>query len=80
MKRVRAKMYTFYDKHSDEYTETLVQYLQERRALTFLGFTLFSYWKTIDTEVVPTFAWIQHATMGSTDWRSKWYDLDCWRE
>ncbi len=80
MKRVIAKMFTSYDSRSDEYTNTLIQYLQEKRAFTLFGYTLFKYWVTIDKETVPTYAWIQRNTLGSTDWKSKWYEIEgiCW--
>jgi hypothetical protein len=32
---------------------------------------LWGSWRTIDEEVVPKWAWIQSATLGSTDWISK---------
>lgn len=76
MKRVVAKMFTTYNSRSNEYTETLFQYLQEKKIISLFGFTLFSYWKTIDKEVVPTFAWIQRNTLGFTDWKSKWFELE----
>lgn len=76
MKRVIAKMRTTYNSHSDEYTETLTQYLQEKKHLKILGRRLFSYWITIDAEVVPTFAWVQRNALGFTDWKSKWVGLD----
>lgn len=31
--------------------------------------------KTVDTEEVPTFAVIQHCTLGSTEWKSKWHGM-----
>ena len=76
MKRVIAKMYTSYNRSSNEYTETLIQYLQEKKYLKIFGFKLFSYWVTIDIEIVPSFAWIQHCTLGSSDWKSKWFGLE----
>jgi MarR-like DNA-binding transcriptional regulator SgrR of sgrS sRNA len=76
MKRVIAKMFTSYDSQSDEYTNTLIQYLQEQKALSILGITLFNYWKTIDKEEVPTYAWIQRNTLGFTDWKSKWFGIE----
>lgn len=69
-------MRTEYNPSSDEYTETLTQYLQEERKFKMFGITLFSYWKTIDVEVVPSFAWIQRNTLGFTTWKSKWCNLE----
>lgn len=76
MKRVIAKMRTTYNSDSDEYTETLTQYLQEQKHFKILGFKVFPFWKTIDTEIVPTFAWIQRNALGFTDWKSKWFGLE----
>jgi len=76
MKRVKAKMTISYNHESDEYTETLFQYLQESKSVVFMGVKWFSYWHTIDKEIVPTYAWIQRNTLGSTDWKSKWYELN----
>lgn len=76
MKRVIAKMFTSYDSRSDEYTNTLIQYLQEQKAVSIFGITLFNYWKTIDKEEVPTYAWIQRNTLGFTDWKSKWFGIE----
>lgn len=76
MKRVIAKMFTSYDSRSDEYTNTLIQYLQEQKAVSIFGITLFNYWKTIDKEEVPTYAWIQKNTLGFTDWKSKWFGIE----
>jgi hypothetical protein len=47
------------------------QILQEETK-NFFGVTV---WRTIDDETIPTFASIQKATLGSTDWKSKFYDL-----
>lgn len=76
MKRVKATMLTKYDSISEEYNYTLYQYLQEKKQFKIFGITLFIYWKTIDTEIVPSFAWIQHNTLGSTEWKSKWNGLE----
>jgi len=76
MKRVIAKMFTSYDSRSDEYTNTLIQYLQEQKSFSIFGITLFNYWKTIDKEEVPTYAWIQRNTLGFTDWKSKWFEIE----
>lgn len=70
MKRVKATMHTSRDWRTDESTNIVIQYLQEKRR--FLGI---SYWKTIDTETVPSYAWIQKNSLGSTDWRSKWHEM-----
>lgn len=76
MKKVTAKMFTSYDSRSDEYTETLIQYLKEKHDFKVFGFKIFSFWKIIDKENVPTFAWIQRNTLGFTDWKSKWFGLE----
>lgn len=75
-KRVIAKMFISYDRNSDEYTEKLIQYLQEKKKVSLFRVTLFSYWSTIDKEEVSTFAWIQHNCLGFTDWKSKWFELE----
>jgi hypothetical protein len=75
-KRVMAKMFISYDRNSDEYTEKLIQYLQEKKKVSLFRVTLFSYWSTIDKEEVPTFAWIQRNCLGFTDWKSKWFGLE----
>jgi hypothetical protein len=41
-----------------------------QRLQVYKGF-LWRYWQTIDEEVVPKWAWIQKACLGSTDWISK---------
>jgi hypothetical protein len=71
-RRVKAIMHKSYNSASDEYTETLIQYLQEHKTVSLFGFKLFGYWKTIDQETVPSFAWLQRAIFGSTEWKSKW--------
>ena len=76
MKRVIAKKRITYNRHSDEYTEKLTQYLQEQIHIKLFGINIYTYWLTIDTEIVPTFAWIQRNTLGFTDWKSKWFDLE----
>ena len=76
MKRVRAKRFREYDPHNDEYTEEVFQYLQERKAFRLFNLNIFHYWKTIDKEHVPSYAWIQAATTGFTDWKSKWNGID----
>lgn len=76
MKRVKAVMFTTYNERSDEYTDTVYQYLQEKITVKLFNISLFSYWKTIDSEIVPTYAWMQRNTLGSTDWKSKFYRLD----
>ncbi len=76
MKRVIAKMYTSYSSKSGEHTETLIQYLQEKKKFTLFGFKIFSFWSTIDKETVPTYAWIQRNALGFTDWKSKWFGVE----
>lgn len=49
---------------------TLTQYLQKKVCVKILCFRV-HYWKTIDSEIVPSFAWIQANTLGSTEWESK---------
>lgn len=75
MKRVKARMYTTYNKRTDEYTETLIQYLQMKIEFRLFGILWFKFWKVIDKETVPTFAWIQRNALGYTDWKSKWYGM-----
>ena len=76
MKRVKAKMFTSYNSSSDEHTNTLIQYLQEKKSISLFGITLFTYWSTIDKEEVPTYAWIQRNCLGFTDWKSKWVGFE----
>lgn len=76
MLRVIGKRFTSYDSRSDEYTDTVIQYLQERKTCKIFGIALFHYWRTIDKEEVPTYAWIQRNTLGTTDWESKWVYLE----
>lgn len=76
MKRVIAKEYVSYNRMSDEYTYTHIQYLQQMVVVTFFGKKLCSYWETIDTEEVPSFAVIEHNTLGSTSWKSKWHEIE----
>lgn len=58
----------FIVEYLDTYSEqTDIQVLYE---ITKLGpFTVRK--RIIDTEIVPTWAYIQQATLGHTDWRSK---------
>jgi hypothetical protein len=74
-KRVIARMHKTYSRKSDEYTETLIQYLQEKIDFKIFGIKIFCYWKTIDKETVPSYAWIQRNTLGFTDWKSKWAEM-----
>ena len=76
MKRVKAKICISYNHQTDEYTETHIQYLQEKKYILFMGIKWLRYWITIDKEIVPTYAWIQNNALGSTDWKSKWNGLD----
>lgn len=76
MKRVIARRRTEYNRSSDEHTEILTQYLQEQKHFKLFGVKLFSFWQTIDTEIVPSFAWIQRNTLGFTTWKSKWHGLE----
>jgi hypothetical protein len=76
MKRVKAVMVKKWCDNSQDFDETLYQYLQEKKYVKILSITLFSYWKTIDTEIVPSYAWIQRNTLGYTDWLSKWYGIE----
>lgn len=69
-------MFTSYNKHSDEYTNKLMQYLQEKKKISLFVVPLFSYWLTIDKEEVPTYAWIQNNCLGFTDWKSKWFGIE----
>lgn len=75
-KRVIATMFKSYNRSADEYTETLIQYLQQRKTISLFGVKLFNYWKTVDEETVPSFAWIQNNTLGYTDWKSKWVGIE----
>lgn len=75
-RRVKAMRHTTYCHSTDEYTETQIQYLQEKKRIKILGATLFSFWSTIDTEIVPMYAMIQIWTLGFTDWKSKWHNME----
>lgn len=68
-------MYKIYDPVCDDYDYLFYQYLQEKRQFKIFWITLFNYWKIIDQEIVPSFAWIQYNTLGSTEWKSKWNGL-----
>ena len=50
-----------------------IQYLQEYKVVSLFGLKLWDYWKTIDAEEVPMWAWSQHCCVGFTEWKSKWY-------
>lgn len=76
MKRVISKVYKWYDSIIDDNEEIHYQYLQEKVIVKLFNIKLFFYWKTIDEEIVPSFAWIQHNTLGFTEWKSKWNDLE----
>lgn len=76
MKRVIHKCYIWYDPIIDDNEEIHRQYLQEKIIVKLFNIKLFSYWKTVDQEVVPSFAWIQHNCLGFTEWKSKWYGLE----
>ena len=76
MKRVKAVMVKKWCDNSEDYDETLYQYLQEKKSVKLFGIIIFPYWKTIDTEIVPSYACIQKNTLGFSDWKSKWYGID----
>lgn len=69
--RVIALMFNKSNHHGEKWNE-LKQYLQVKRTY-LLG--LITKWETIETEDVPSFAWMQHGTLGSTDWKSKFSDI-----
>jgi hypothetical protein len=58
-----------------EWNEERIQYLQEKvlRIFTFFGILSKYYWKTIDSEIVPSNVWLQKAVFGDelTGWKSK---------
>lgn len=54
-------------KANGEWNEERTQHLQKR--------IIPGLWKTIDTEIVPSFAWLHHAVFGDApDWKSKFKD------
>jgi len=54
-------------KSNGEWNEERRQHLQKRNGR--------GWWKTIDTEIVPSYAWLHHAIFGdSPDWKSKFKD------
>lgn len=55
--------------------QKLIQKLIKRTKKKFLFWT---YWheEVIDSEVVPSFAWIEIGTLGSSDWKSKFAPFD----
>lgn len=70
-KRVRAFMKTYPRNSFGEKEEEMIQVLEIKKLHKFLWWSWHS-WKEIDREIVPSFAWIQKNTLGSTDWKSKW--------
>ena len=70
-KRVRAFMKTYPRNQFGEKEEEMIQVLEIKKLHKFLWWSWYS-WKEIDREIVPSFAWIQKNTLGSTDWKSKW--------
>jgi len=68
--RVIAKMYNRSNIYG-EFWNDVKQYLQKR--ISFCGI---SYWRTIDEEDVPSFAWIHRACFGDeTNWKSKFSEI-----
>lgn len=54
-------------KNKGEWNEERIQHLQKKQNILF-----FTYWKTIDSEIVPSFAWLHKAIFGDRpDWDSK---------
>lgn len=54
--------------------EERTQYLQEKKIRGFRLFGILSkhYWQTIDSEIVPSFAWIHKGVFGDeSSWKSK---------
>lgn len=63
----------------DEVEEELTQYLQEKvvRKYTWFGLLPNYRWVTIDSEHVPSFAWIHKCVFGDeTDWKSKFCNIN----
>jgi hypothetical protein len=61
--RVKAKW-----RRNEDGTEDKLQFLQVYERFLW---GLLDYWHTIDEETIPKWAWIQSATLGYTDWKSK---------
>lgn len=72
-RRVRGKMRECYDVKIGDCWNEMYQVLEEQRPFLF---GLFNHWVIIDTEEVPSFAWIQSACFGSTDWKSKFINIE----
>ena len=70
--KVRAFMSTQYserDYRGSGYCKEQQMYQQKVRITRFLGIPI---WTTIlDSEEVPSFAWIQAGAFGETEWRSR---------
>lgn len=65
-------------KSKGEFHERRIQYLEEKRKyrFTFFGLLPSNRWVRIDSEVVPSHVWLQHAIFGDqlTGWVSKFKD------
>ena len=58
--------------------EEAIQYLQEKihRKFTWFGLMNDHYWENIDSEQVPSFAWIHRSTLGDeSNWKSKFRNI-----
>ena len=60
-------------KENGEWNEERIQYLQEKRKISFFGLFTKYYWKTIDSEIVPQHVWLQKSIFGDelSGWKSK---------
>jgi len=74
-KRVRAFFKTYPPNRFGEKHEEMIQVLEIKQYHKFLCWSWVT-WKEIDREIVPSFAWIQHNALGSTDWKSKWNGMN----
>ena len=70
-KRVRATFITHAPNRFGERHEEMIQVLEVRQEHKFLWWS-WTTWKEIDREIVPSAIWQQAATLGWTDWKSKW--------
>lgn len=60
-------------KKNGEWNEERIQYLQEKRSISFFGLFRKYYWRNIASEIVPQVVWLQYAVFGDqlTGWKSE---------
>jgi len=61
-------------RENGEWNEERTQYLKQKYHTSFIfGLFKWTYWKTVDYEIVPQYVWLQNAIFGSDidGWKSK---------